>query len=72
MADKLLQQRQACGDMMEEVSDMLSANFSGKELQNCKQLMERIADAVAHNEYNVKKTIKGTPFLLHTWRRRCS
>jgi hypothetical protein len=63
MADKLLQQRQACGAMMEEVSDMLSANFSGKELQNCKQLMERIADAMAQNEYNAKKTIKGTPIL---------
>ena len=60
MADKLVQQRQACADMMAEVSDMLAANFSGKELQNCKQLVESIMDRAAQNEFNIKQTIKGT------------
>ena len=59
MADKLLQQRQACSDMMEEVTDMLNANFSGKELNNCKNLMAQLAEKVAENEFNVKQTIKG-------------
>ena len=59
MADKLLQQRQACSDMMEEVTDMLHANFSGKELNNCKNLMAQLAEKVAENEFNVKQIIKG-------------
>ncbi len=60
MAHNLVQQRQVCTDMMQEVAEMVSANFSGTELANCKHLVQAIKDRVVQNEFNVKNTIKGT------------
>jgi len=63
MSDKLAQKRQACADMMEEVSGMLAADHTGKELQNCKAAIQAIADKIVQNEFAAKQAIKGTSTL---------